>query len=241
MIIIINGGFSKLAKSFVENEIDRTLKIKRLAFDKTKENGLLQYSINNLCEKFTIMVTDDFVSMKLVLHKDDDVKKMNSTLYRLGWKFKDITYSKNITENFYIYTIDIYPFSKKPFLTTLEDVCAIFEENKPQTIQSIGQTPKEFFVNEYKSFIGVPDEEKAAALEAILIIKEKYFKQTRTLKGIKNKLFQLKEEALSDADTFDVDEFFLLDFAALLRVLELNLLKFSLNEFFDNFKGEMRK
>lgn len=241
MIIIINGGLSKLAKSFVENEIDRTLKIKRLAFDKTKENGLLQYSINNLCEKFTIMVTDDFVSMKLVLHKDDDVKKMNSTLYRLGWKFKDITYSKNITENFYIYTIDIYPFSKKPFLTTLEDVCAIFEENKPQTIQSIGQMPKEFFVNEYKSFIGVPDEEKAAALEAILIIKEKYFRQTRTLKSIKNKLFQLKEEALSNEGAFDIDEFFLLDFAALLRVLELNLLKFKLNEFFENFKGEMRK
>jgi len=222
-------------------EVEKLLKEKKLIYDKITDKDLIQFKVYNVGEELFIVIVDDFVSLKLSLLDEEDVKKMNNILYRLGWTYKDITYSKKKVERLTLFTIDIFPFSKKSFSSTLEDIYTNFRYNITQSVQSIQQSPKEFFLNEYKSFKAINDEEKINALELILQVKEKYFRNVRTLKSIKERLFYLKELALENSSDIDLEEFFLLDIAALFRVLELNLLKLSLKDFFDNFRGEIKK
>jgi|YelNatPaOPRAMG01_1025707.scaffolds.fasta_scaffold36227_3 hypothetical protein len=232
----------KLAKRNIEKAIESTLRNLKVKYDKIKENGLNQFVIHNIGEEMNVVQVDDFVSLKVSLLEEDDVKKLANLLYRLGWTFKNITYSKKKIERLTLFTIDIYPFSEDVFESTLEDLNTNFRTAASRyPVQSIEQSPKEFFLNEYKSFVQIPEGERLNALEPILQIKEKYFRNVRTLKTIKERLFELKELAIENSPDVDLEEFFLLDFAALFRVLELGLLKLSLKDFFDNFKGEIRK
>jgi len=238
-----------LAKSLIEEEIEKILKKKRLKYDKISEGGFIQYSIFDVGEEFKIVVVNDFVSLKLSLLTEEEIKTMNNLLYRLGWTYKDLTYYKKKVDDLMLFTIDIFPFSYDSFRSTIEDIHLNFKYNvnKPaKTKQKTSKenkdlTPKEFFLNEYKSFKLIDDSEKVNALELLLQVKEKYFRNFRRLKSIKDRLMTLKEEVFKDPSEVDLEEFFLLDFAALLRVIELNLLELSLKDFFDNFKGEIRK
>lgn len=232
-----------MAKRSVEKSIENTLKLQKIKFDKIKESGLNQFVIHNIGEEMNIVQVDDFVSVKVSLLEEDDVKKLGNLLYRLGWTYKNITYSKKRIERLTLFTIDIYPYSQETFESAIEDLNSHFRKANfiKYPVQSIEQSPKEFFLNEYKSFMQIPEHEKINALESILQIKERYFRNVRSLKAIKERLFELKEFAIENTSDVDLDEFFLLDFAALFRVLELGLLKLSLKEFFDNFRGEIKK
>ncbi|MEF3245480.1 MAG: hypothetical protein K6343_05850 [Caldisericaceae bacterium] len=246
-----------MAKSLIEEEVEKILKKKKLKYDKISEGGFIQYSVFDVGEEFKIVVVNDFVSLKLSLLTEEDVKTMNNLLYRLGWTYKDLTYYKKKVDKLMLFTIDIFPFSYDSFRSTIEDIHSHFyynvkkpyktkqktpKDNKdPTPKDNKDPTPKEFFLNEYKSFKLIDDSEKVNALELLLQVKEKYFRNFRTLKSIKGKLMTLKEEVFKDSSEVDLEEFILLDFAALLRVIELNLLELSLKDFFDNFKGEIRK
>lgn len=238
-----------MAKSLIEEEIEKILKKKKLKYDKISEGGFIQYSVFDVGEEFKIVVVNDFVSLKLSLLTEEEVKTMNNLLYRLGWTYKDLTYYKKKVDNLMLFTIDIFPFSNDSFRSTIEDIHSHFNyvvdkpaKTKRKTSKENKElTPKEFFLNEYKSFKLIDDSEKVNALELLLQVKEKYFRNFRTLKSIRDRLMTLKEEVFKDSSEVDLEEFFLLDFAALLRVIELNLLELSLKDFFDNFKGEIKK
>jgi len=226
----------------IEKEIEKILETRHLVYNKREEQGLVQYKIHSIGEGLEISLVDNFATLKCTFLEEEDTKKMGDILYRLGWTFKNVTYSKKKVDRLTLFTIDIYPFKRTTFEAVIEDLSSLNGlKEVAQPVQSRSQSPKEFFLNEYRSFKTIPDEEKVNALESILQIKERYFRGQKTLKSIRDRLFKLKEEALEDADNFDLEEFFLLDFAALFRVLELDLLKISLKDFFDNFGKGIRK
>ncbi|MGC9100568.1 MAG: hypothetical protein ACP5HC_04845 [Caldisericum sp.] len=232
-----------MGKKSIEKAIEDVLRSRKIEYDKIKEEGLNQFVVHNIGEEMNIVQVDDFVSVKISLLEEDDVKKIANILYRLGWTYKNFTYSKKKIERMTLFTIDIYPYADQTFASTIDDLNTYFRSINlsKYPVQSIEQSPKEFFLNEYKSFLQVPESERINALESILQIKERYFRNVRSLKTIKERLFELKEFAIENSDDVDLEEFFFLDFAALFRVLELGLLKMSLKDFFDNFRGEIRK
>ncbi|BAL81462.1 hypothetical protein [Caldisericum exile] len=232
-----------MAKRNIEKAIEDTLKSRKIKYNKIKENGFNQFVVHNIGEEMNIVQVDDFVSVKVSLLEEDDIKKLANILYRLGWTYKNVTYSKKRIERMTLFTIDIYPYADDTFVSAIDDLNTYFRSINLSRypVQSIEQSPKEFFLNEYKSFVQIPEAERISALESILQIKERYFRNVRSLKAIKDRLFELKEFAIENSNDVDLEEFFLLDFAALFRVLELGLLKLSLKDFFDNFKGEIRK
>ncbi len=129
-------------------------------------------------------------------------------------------------------------------------------EISPFVLGVVTGDPDKFFMEQYKLWKAIPAEEQAQMCEDILIIKEKYFRTTRTRKGIVAKLNKLKfmfaeenkelEEKQLLRIAFGEDftgsfEFYYIDFAALFRAIELGFIRLKLTDFFENFNGKGRK
>ncbi len=123
-------------------------------------------------------------------------------------------------------------------------------EISPFVLGIVTGSPDGFFIEQYKLWKAIPSEEQSQMFEDILVIKEKYFRTTKTKKGIIAKLNKLKfmlakeNKELEDRQllriAFGEDftgsfEFYYIDFAALFRAIELGLVRLKLTDFFENF------
>ena len=128
-------------------------------------------------------------------------------------------------------------------------------ELSPFVLGIITEKPDEFFINQYRVWRSIPPEEQSQMIEDILILKEKYFRTTKTKTSIVRKLNKIKvllvskNEDIEDKQLLQIIfgeeftgsfEFYLIDFSALFRAIELNLVKLKLTDFFENF-GKGRK
>ncbi len=120
----------------------------------------------------------------------------------------------------------------------------------------ITEDPETFFTTQYKMWKSIPPKEQSFMIEDILILKERYFRTTKTKKGIVTKLNKLKAlmisrdqsgssektlKIISGEDFTGSFEFYLIDFAALFRAIELGLVSLKLKDFFDNYRNGRHK
>jgi len=146
----------------------------------------------------------------------------------------------------------MHPFKILIFKEVFFDLSFEFQEDvSPFVLGMITEKPEEFLLNQYKTWKSIPDEEKAKVIEQILIMKEFYFRSVKTQGGIIRKLNQIKKGITSNfgkdieykpkENDQNLSEFYLLDFAATLRAIELGLIKLKLCDFFEDFKSRRGK
>ncbi len=240
---------ARIVESFL---IKNRLSFKR--FD--KENSILFENIQ-VGNKTIIVVMSDTINLFINVK----TKKDANTIYEICMETsrKNSGFSWLVTKNRQIASFKLsIPISN---IALFEDIfnkiqTKLRRELPPFILGIITEDPESFFISQYKLWRQIPPEEQSKMIEDILVLKEKYFRSTRTKSGIVKKLNKIKTNIVNENKevenknllriVFGEDftgsfEFYLIDFAALFRAIELNLIRLKLTDFFENFNRGGRK
>lgn len=225
--------------SLIGRLICKTLDENNLPYKKFNNQGMLILSELPIGDSCKIRVSNEFVDMVVSLSNSKEISEMKHNLYFLGNKFENLSYIRKQTENGAFFEISIFPFKKRVFEALIIKFSEDFaKEIYPADIEET--SPSEFFIKQYRLFRTISEKDQALLIEPVLVIKEKFFKNSKSISGIYRKLKLVKKEIYSTnqekKEEVDLDEFILVDFAALFRVIELGLLKFTVKDFFENFE-----
>jgi len=237
---IISQRRRRLSIANIVNAIEITLNENKLFYRKIRDGGLIRFNGIPVGEECIITVSNEFVNFEVLLDKPEEIRKMNHLLYNIGVNYKPVSYLRSKKENFASFQISVFPFNKNLFGTIFLSIANEFQRDAfPYDIKK-SEDPFEYFLKEYRNFKSISEEEQAQIIEPALALKEKFFRNSKTLSGIYNKLYKVKKEKYTykknDNKEVNLNEFILIDFAALFRIMELNLLSFTLNDFFENFE-----
>lgn len=231
----------------IANIVEDHLKREKLSFLKCERKNLIVFKNVQIGENCSIIVGENVIKIKinLVLSKEKKIiKRLSGNFCSM---YSCVSCYSNMNKEGDTFHIIIAPFKKEIFKEIFFQITLELQrEISPFILGIVTENPRDFLINQYRIWKSIPSEEQNRILEDILIIKEKYFKNAKTPVGIINKLNKKKRELavfmdghhdtpLSDEEYYV--ELYLLDFAALFRGLELRLIKFNLENFFENFKG----
>lgn len=223
----------------VARNVSEILQNSNIPYKKNKDDGLIIFSDIPIGESCRITISNNFFNMMITLYQPTEIKTMQKDLHFLGYKFRTLSYIKRETTENTIFEVSIFPFKRKIFESLFLKICEDFQR-EVYLQEANKEDPFTFFLNQYRMFRSISEHEQVLMLEPVLIIKEKFFSNTKTLSGIFNKLLKIKREVFARNNQLkkeiEIDEFLLLDFAALFRVIELGLLNLSIKDFFENFE-----
>lgn len=229
-----------MESSLVGRLVSRVLDENHLPYSQENNQGMVIFSKIPIGDHCIIRVANEFVDMVIALSNPEEINMMKHSLYFLGTKFRSVSYIRKQGSESTTFEVSVFPFKKSIFeaivLKLSEDFGRrIFIENVDYSA-----TAYDFFLKQYKLLRSINEKEQALLIEPVLLIKEKFFKKTVTLKGIYNKLRKVKMEmyvfSKKENSEVEISEFTLVDFAALFRVMELGLLKFTVKDLFENFE-----
>ncbi len=244
-------NFVKVAK-----RIELYLNNKKLSYKKVmNENSIIFESIQ-VGDQSVIAVVPDSVNIFVRVKTKGDVIVMNMVCKKIEEKYKEVSHITRKNGKIALFKIKI-PIDKNTLFTPIFNRIAekMKRELSPFVLGIITEKPDEFFINQYRVWRSIPPEEQSQMIEDILILKEKYFRTTKTKTSIVRKLNKIKvllvskNENIEDKQLLQIIfgeeftgsfEFYLIDFSALFRAIELNLVKLKLTDFFENF-GKGRK
>jgi len=243
-------------------KVEGMLEQLKLSFAKIANQGSVVFDNIQIGDKTVVVIMPEALHIIIKLSDGKSTRKMKSvcrTIMR-SYNIPCSTKSKGKVRVFDL-RIDMNTDSKY-WDTRFFNALVLLQKNfgreiSPFVLGIVTGSPDEFFIEQYKLWKAIPGEEQAQMLEDILIIKEKYFRTTKTKKGIVAKLNKLKlmfaeknrdiEEKQLLRIAFGEDftgsfEFYYIDFAALFRAIELGFIRLRLTDFFENFnkKGGSR-
>ncbi len=225
--------------------VENLLNSEKLSFKRSKSKDFVFFEKIQVGEDCSIKVFTDFISIFVTLRLPNETKEMKNILYKFKWIYKGLNYISKNVENSKLFEITLYPFKMGIFIDLFKLLCDSFQrEVSPFLLGIVKDDPEGFFLKQYNEWKSIPPEEQAQFFEHVLEVKETYFRGTKTLRGIISKLNRLKiefahiYESSHQSEQPNYDEFYLIDFAALFRAMELKLIKFTLDKFFEGFSLE---
>jgi hypothetical protein len=235
-----------LGVSSIASIIENFLKLEGLSFQKIKEYETIVFKKIKIGDDFTINISDNLVVVKISLTNQKDIKTMKQLISKFVEQYENIDFSILDHNKIIDFKIIMNPYNIKTFKEIFFDLSFEFQnEISPFMLGVVTEKPREFLLKQYQIWKSIPDDEKAKVVEQILIMKESCFRNVKTESGIIKKLNKIKKE-ISSSFGKDIDiepqendqiiaEFYFLDFAAMLRAVELGLIKLRLSDFFEDF------
>ncbi len=245
-------SFGEIAKN-----IESYLEDKKLSFKKTVNADSIIFENIRVGNQTVIAIIQSSINIFVRLTTDKDVKIMNTTCRDIREKYKNIDCIIRKNNKVTLFKIRL-PINKSILFSSIFDgiVEKLVKELPPFILGLVTEDVDKFFINQYKLWKSIPPEEQSKMLEDILILKEKYFRSIKTKKGIVTKLNKLKvfmateNKAVEDKqllkmafgeDFSESFEFYLIDYAAIFRAVELGLIKLTLTDFFENYDTGRKK
>jgi hypothetical protein len=227
----------------------------KVSFTKTVNQDSVVFDNIQIGDRTVVVVLPNSIHIIIRLKEAKEITKMRRICKSLKANTPIACDKKNKGKiHLYNFRIDMEQapeIGKKTFISVFQTLRQYFgREISPFVLGIVTSTPDKFFIDQYKLWKSIPPEEQSQMFEDILIIKEKYFRSTKTKKGIIAKLNKMKvmlaeeNENLEEKQllriVFGEDftgsfEFYYIDFAALFRAIELGFLRLKLTDFFDNF------
>lgn len=232
--------------SSIASIIENFLKLEGLSFQKIREYETIIFKKIKIGDDFTINISDNLVVVKISLTNQKDIKTMKQLVSKFVEQYENLDFSILNHNKTIDFKIIINPFNIKTFKKIFFDLSFEFQnEISPFMLGVVTEKPREFLLKQYQIWKSIPDDEKAKVIEQILIMKESCFRNVKTESRIIKKLNKIKKE-ISSSFGKDIDiepqennqiiaEFYFLDFAAMLRAVELGLIKLRLRDFFEDF------
>jgi hypothetical protein len=231
----------------IANAIENLLKIEGLSFRRIKKKETIIFRNIKIGNDFSIEIAPFLVSLEILLTDQKDIKNMQKLLNKFIKKYENLDFSILEKDSSINFRLLIHPFKISIFKEIFFDLSFEFQEDvSPFVLGVVTEKPEEFLLNQYKIWKSIPDEEKSRVIEQILTMKESYFRSVKTQSGIIKKLNQIKKGIASNfgkdieytpkETDQNLTEFYLLDFAATLRAIELGLIKLKLCDLFEDFK-----
>ncbi len=241
-------NFSKQIK-----RIQTLLKNEELSYVMTKSEESVVFDDIPVGEKSVIAVLQDSINIFVQIKKRKDKKLMINFCNQLNFTYQgSVKCEAKRGKNIILFRIQIFD-NIDIALNIIKHLSENFRKDFVDFLTEIVTEDAEtFFTNQYKMWKSIPPKEQSFMIEDILVLKEKYFRTTKTRKGIINKLNKLKAlmiskdqeraeqktaKIISGEDFTGSFEFYLIDFAALFRAIELGLVSLKLEDFFDNYKN----
>ena len=235
--------------------IENMLMQLELSFAKIVNQSTVVFDNIQIGDKTVVVVMPEALHIIIKLSSNKTMKKMRSICHSIerSYNVPCNTKSKGKIKVFDL-RIDIEN-NPKYWDTRFFNILVLLKKHfgreiSPFVLGIVTGNPDEFFIEQYKLWKAIPSEEQSQMFEDILVIKEKYFRTTKTKKGIVAKLNKLKfmlakeNKEIEDKQllriAFGEDftgsfEFYYIDFAALFRAIELGLVRLKLTDFFENF------
>jgi hypothetical protein len=239
------------------NDIESYLDEKKLSFKKIINNDSIIFDNIQVGDQSVIAIVPRSINIFIRVKKKKDANALNSLLDELKQKFEDIYCLTRKNNRITLFKIRIPINKNKLFIPIFGKIVKeMRKEIPPFVLGIITEEPDQFFINQYKIWKSIPPDEQSRMIEDILVLKEKHFRSTKTKKGIIKKLNKLKinlaseNEGIEDKQLLKIIfgedftgsfEFYLIDFAALFRAIELNLIELTLTEFFENYNKGRKK
>ncbi len=228
------------------------LRDEELSYVMTKSDESVVFDDIPIGEKSVIAILKNSVNIFVQIKREKDKKLIINFCNQLNFMYQgsvkcEVKKGKNIFL-FRMQVIDNIHIA----LEIIKSLADNFRKDFTNFLTEIvTEDPETFFTTQYKMWKSIPPKEQSFMLEDILLLKEKYFRTTKTKRGIVSKLNKLKAEMIArdQEDTKEKTikiikgedftgsfEFYLIDFAALFRAIELGLISLKLKDFFDNYK-----
>lgn len=240
-----------------EANIKNLLKNEELSYVMTKTEDSVVFDDIPIGEKTVIAIFQDSINIFVQIKKARDKKLMSNFCNQLGFMYGNVKCEVKKNKNITLFRIQVFK-NINIAIEILKTLSDNFRKDFTDFLTEIVTEDTEtFFTNQYKIWKSIPPHEQSFMIEDILILKEKYFRTTKTKKGIVNKLNKIKAAMIAKDQGKESDkmlkiafgedfagsfEFYLIDFAALFRAIELRLISLKLRDFFDNYKsGRHRK
>jgi len=243
-------------------KVENILEQLKLSFAKIANQGSVVFDDIQIGDKTVVVVMPEVLHIITKLSNDKSVRKMRSVCRTITRSY-NIPYNTKSKGKIRVFDLRIdIGADPEHWDTRFFNAFVLLQKHfgreiSPFVLGVVTGNPDEFFIEQYKLWKAIPAEEQAQMFEDILIIKEKYFRTTKTKKGIVAKLNKLKfmfaeenkelEEKQLLRIAFGEDftgsfEFYYIDFAALFRAIELGFIRLKLTDFFENFnkKGGSR-
>ncbi len=237
------------AAKFVEALLNK----EKLSYRIAKNKKFVLFNNLDIGYCSVIAVTQSGISIIVQLKNKDRIRSMDALCNSLKKRFTLLRCTEVKKGNTVLFRLQL-PMNKiTDFETILVAVNSEFQQELSMfVLDDTRKNPDLFFTEQYSIWQSIPLAEQSSMLEEIMVIKERYFGTTKTKQGIANKLYKVKkmlsakykekgEEELDDMFLKEQSfssffEFYLLDFAAMFRAIELGLIKFKVSDFFKNYK-----
>ena len=200
-----------------------------------------------------IAVKQNKVSIIVQLKSKDEIRSMNVLCNSLKKRFTLLRCTAVKKGNTVLFRLQLPMDKITDFETILVAVNSEFQQELSMfVLDDTRKNPDLFFTEQYNIWQSIPSVEQSSILEEIMVIKERYFGTTKTKHGIVVKLYKVKKMLsarykeqsegklddmfLKEQSSNSFYEFYLLDFAAMFRAIELGLIKFKVSDFFKNYE-----
>ena len=229
--------------------VEVLLNQEKLSYKMVHNKNSITFDGLSIGEGAMIVLDRKSISLSVNLKREDEIKAMDTLCKSFERRFKltRYTFSKNGTN---VIVIKLPITKRADFKTILFEIDSKFQrEISPFIFNIITDEPNTYFVKQYTLWKSISPLEQSSMIEDILVLKERYFRTTKTGKGIINKLNKVKKE-LSFTSKEQNDrgiysniyyEFYIMDFAALFRAIELGLVKLRVEDFFMGYKIRRNK
>jgi len=233
--------------------IETLLNQEKLAYRIIRNKNSVLFDNLDIGNRSVIGVVQGWVYLLIQFKKRAEVKAMNVLCDSFGMRFKSLQCVLSKKGDAVLFRLKLPVAKISDFKIILIEIDSEFQrELSPFVLDIVTEKPNTFFVNQYKLWKSIPILEQNKMIEDILILKERYFRTAKTGRGIVNKLNKVKkklsatykekdnevlEDMLSEGLHGNVYyEFYMIDFAAMFRAIELGLIKLKLRDFFENYK-----
>ncbi len=234
------------------NMVRELLEGEELGYVMTKSAESIVFDEIPIGEKSVIAIFPNSINIFVQLKKPRDKKTMRDYCNQLKFSYGNVRCSAKRNKEITLFRVQVFDNSDTA-IEIIKNLAQNFRKDFADFLTNIvTEDPETFFVNQYKMWKSIPPKEQSFMIEDILVLKEKYFRTTKTKRGIVNKLNKLKAYMIAKDQGKDVEkpmkiilgedfagsfEFYLIDFAALFRAIELELISLNLHDFFDNYKN----
>lgn len=237
--------------------IELLLNQEKLSYKVVHGKDSITFDGLSIGEGAMIVLIQQSIYLIVKLKRENEIRTMETLCKSFERRFTLVRYS--FLKNGSDVTLRLkLPIAKKEdFKTILFEIDSKLQrEISPFTSDTVTDKPNSYFVKQYKLWKSISPSEQSSMLEDILVLKERYFRTTKTGKGIINKLNKVKrnlsftlkgdgngktKHLVTGSFSNIYYEFYLIDFAALFRAIELELMKLKVEDFFNGYRIRRNK
>ncbi len=237
--------------------VEALLNQEKLSYKMVHNKNSIAFDNLSIGEGAVIILIQRSIYLLINLKRKSEIKEMDALCKSFERRFKSVKYIFLKNGNGITLRLRIPIAERANFKVILVEIDSELQgELFPFSLNIITKEPNTYFVKQYRLWKSISPLEQSGMIEDILVLKERYFRTTKTEKGIINKLNKVKKELSSACKGQNgretkytltgsygnvYYEFYMVDFAALFRAIELGLVMLKVEDFFENYKIRRNK